>query len=197
MGYVSENLMPGERVVHGARLHWIIFVKAAVMVVLSLWMFTGGSQRVGLATFFLLLGIVLGLSAAVELQISEFAVTDRRVLAKTGLVRRHSRDINLGKVESLEVEQGILGRLLDYGTIIVKGSGGTPESFRNISDPLAFRLYVQDQAEQRTRAETASPSTSAALSAREERECPYCAEIILARAKVCRHCGRDVIPALA
>lgn len=191
MGYVSEHLMQNETIVHQARVHWIVFLKAGVVLFLAFWMFAGGRELEGLATFFLMLAAVLAFASAIEMQTSEFAVTNRRVLAKTGLLRRHSLDLNLGKVESVVVEQGILGRLLDFGTIVVKGSGGTPEPFANIADPLRFRMSVQDQTEQRTRNEPI-PAGSGEAIRREERECPFCAEIILAKARVCKHCGKEV-----
>jgi len=74
---------------------------------------------------------------------SEFAVTNKRVLVKVGLIRRHSLELLLQKVEGIGVDQGILGRILGYGTITVSGTGGTREAFRMIADPLEFRRQVQ------------------------------------------------------
>jgi hypothetical protein len=103
----------------------------------------------------------------------------------------------LGKVEGIGVEQGFIGRLLGFGTITVTGTGGTKEPFPNIARPLEFRRQVQGQvsAADSARAPLISPAASDA--AREERDCPYCAERILSRAKVCKHCGRDVQPLAA
>ena len=74
---------------------------------------------------------------------SEFAITNKRVLIKVGLVRRHSLELLLQKVEGIGVDQSVMGRILGYGTITVSGVGGTKESFRMISDPLEFRRQVQ------------------------------------------------------
>jgi uncharacterized membrane protein YdbT with pleckstrin-like domain len=74
---------------------------------------------------------------------SEFAITNKRVLIKVGLVRRHSLELLLQKVEGIGVDQSILGRILGYGTITVSGVGGTKEAFRMISSPLEFRRQVQ------------------------------------------------------
>ncbi len=191
MGYVTENLMPGEHVIHRTHLHWIVFFSTVVMVLLALLMFAGGNELLGLPLFFFLLGAALAFVNAVELQTSEFAVTDRRVLVKTGLVSRKSLDLNLAKVESIQVEQGVLGRVLDYGTLVVTGTGGTREKFKNIADPLAFRMHVQDQAEHHS---SSQEQIAAPEKRGQERECPYCAETILAKARVCKHCGRDVEP---
>lgn len=192
MGYVANNLTAGESVVYQTRLHWVIFMSAVVMVVLAVWMFMAGSGLGALGLFFLMLGAALALGNALQRQTSEFAVTNRRVLIKTGLVSRKSLDINLAKVESIQVEQGLLARLLDYGTIVVRGSGGTGETFKNISAPLTFRLQVQEQIEQRTASGSVESAPQVTASSREQRECPHCAELILAKAKVCKHCGGTV-----
>lgn len=193
MGYITENLVQGERVVHQTKLHWIVFLAPALLAGIALLIFTAGADGLAAGTAFLALAALTGLASAIQIQTSEFGVTSRRVLIKTGLISRRSLDLTLGKVESIEVEQGILGRLLDYGTIVVAGSGATRQRFKNIADPMALRLHVNDQIEQRSR--TDPPAATAA--GRGERECPHCAEIILAKAKLCKHCGREVEPVVA
>jgi len=84
-------------------------------------------------------------NALITYYTTEFAVTDKRVIAKTGLVRRHSLELLLTKVESVGVDQPILGRLLNYGTITVVGTGGTKEKFKNIVDPMELRSQVHTQ----------------------------------------------------
>jgi len=76
---------------------------------------------------------------------SEFAVTNKRVIVKVGLISRRTIEINMSKVESVEVNQDIFARLFNYGTIVVIGTGGTKEPFDLIDDPLAFRRAVQSQ----------------------------------------------------
>jgi uncharacterized membrane protein YdbT with pleckstrin-like domain len=73
---------------------------------------------------------------------TEFAVTNKRVLAKTGWIRRQTLELLLLKVESISVHQGILGRLLNFGVVTVTGTGGTKESFKAITDPVAFRSKI-------------------------------------------------------
>jgi len=99
----------------------------------------------------------------------------------------------LGKVEGIGVDQTLFGRLLDYGTITVTGTGGTKEPFTNIAAPLEFRRQVQGQISAGGE-ERVGVLTAASLTPRDERDCPYCAERILSRAKVCKHCGREVEP---
>jgi uncharacterized membrane protein YdbT with pleckstrin-like domain len=89
------------------------------------------------------IGVVLFIPPWIRSVSSEFAITNKRVLIKVGLIRRHSLELLLQKVEGIGVDQTVLGRILGYGTITVSGVGGTKESFRTISDPLEFRRQVQ------------------------------------------------------
>jgi uncharacterized membrane protein YdbT with pleckstrin-like domain len=142
MGYVDSNLLPNEHVTYRARLHRIIYLLPVCVLIAAL--------AVALASGSWIAGGVLGLIGVVLLVppwirsiSSEFAVTNKRVLVKVGLVRRHSLELLLQKVEGIGVDQGILGRILGYGTITVSGTGGTREAFRMIAHPLEFRRQVQ------------------------------------------------------
>lgn len=145
MSYVEQNLMPGERVVYRTRLHLIIFAWPAFFAVLGLPVLTG--DDVPLATFCLGVAVVTGVAAYLRRQSSEFAVTDRRVIAKTGVVQRRTAELLLTHVESLSVDQGILGRALGYGTIVVTGSGAGRSAFKRVADPLELRRHVYAQVE--------------------------------------------------
>lgn len=143
MKYIENNLLPGEKVVYWAGLHPIIFLPALLLALLGLAAFAVGVVPAGVI---LLVSLMIALNRYVRLVTSEFAVTNRRVLIKTGLVRRHTLEILLARVETVGVEQGIFGRIFNYGTIIVIGTGGTKEVFPCISKPLEFRKTVQDRA---------------------------------------------------
>ena len=109
-------------------------------------------MRTTLATFTVSLSLLLVLSGLFALsrwitaRTSEFAVTNKRVIIKVGLIRRHTLELLLGKVESIGVDQSILGRIVGYGSIVVIGTGGTKEPFKNIAEPLEFRKQVQAHA---------------------------------------------------
>ncbi|MCW8137866.1 MAG: PH domain-containing protein [Planctomycetota bacterium] len=160
MGYVDTNLLPGETVAHRAALHWVIYARpirtgivgAAVLagtIALTfgspdLW----GAFALGLgASVVLLFSAAVGLlEAVVRGATSEFAVTNKRVIVKTGFVSRDTLELNLAKVETVGVQQSVFGRLLGYGTIVIVGTGGTRESFRDLATPMAFRRAVDAQA---------------------------------------------------
>ena len=186
MSYVESHLMPGEKVVHRARLHGIAYGAAIVLGVVGLLLLIGGAAGAGVGFF--LLAAVVGLAAYIRVTTSEFVVTDQRVVIKVGWLQRRSLETLLSKVEGIGVDQGLGGRMWGYGDIVVTGTGGTHERFKTIADPLEFRKQVQEQI---SNAQKTRPAAALPLG-RDERECPYCAERILAKAKVCKHCGREV-----
>ncbi len=116
--YVQSNLVAGESVVYEAKLHWITFISLRAI-------------------------FTLFIAPLIDRVTSEFAITNKRIIIKVGLVSRRTLEMNLGKVESVNVDQSILGRILGYGTIIVIGTGGTKEPFSDISAPLEFRRQFQ------------------------------------------------------
>lgn len=199
--YTESQLLPGERITYQARLHLLPFLPA----------YLGGgilaaAGIVGLALQVWWLAIA-GLGLAIPIlawtyitrSTSEFCVTDRRVVIKVGWIRRRTHETMLAKVETIGVEQSLIGRLLDYGTIVVMGTGGTKEPFRNIARPLEFRRQVQaqitpgdDEGRVSISEGASAPGTAGSQNVRDERECPHCAELILKKARVCKHCQREV-----
>ena len=83
------------------------------------------------------------LSAAVTVKTSELVITDRRVIIKVGFIQRHTFEMFISKIESVAVFQSVLGRLLNYGTVEIRGTGGSSESFATIAAPLLFRDVIQ------------------------------------------------------
>ena len=116
--YVDQNVTSGENVVYEAKLHWIIFFSLKAI-------------------------FTLFISPLINFFTSEFAITNKRIIIKVGLIRRNTLEMNLAKVESVKVNQSVLGRILNYGTIVVIGTGGTKEPFYKISNPLQFRKEFQ------------------------------------------------------
>jgi uncharacterized membrane protein YdbT with pleckstrin-like domain len=162
MSYVESNLVPGEVVIYQTRLHWIVMLGHVVLGCLLLGLsgvllYYAFSQTgiqsgklhimeaggVGL----LVCGVVAILLGMVRRNATEMAVTNRRVVIKTGLASRKTIEMLLNKVESIEVSETAFGRMLGYGTIVVIGTGGTPEPFHKVAHPLEFRSQVQQQIE--------------------------------------------------
>lgn len=117
--YVNNNLVGNEIVEYETNYHWIIYISLGSL--LSLF-----------------------LSPLIDQWTSEFAITNKRLIIKTGLIARRTLEMNLSKIESVNVDQSIMGRILGYGTLRIIGTGGTKEVFRNIKNPLVFRKRFQE-----------------------------------------------------
>jgi uncharacterized membrane protein YdbT with pleckstrin-like domain len=141
MGFVERNLLPNEQVTYRASLHWIIYLLPVIVLLagVALALVIGGVAGVVVGA----IGLLLMIPPWIKSSSSEFAITNKRVVIKVGLIRRHSLELLLQKVEGIGVDQGIIGRILGYGTITVSGVGGTKEAFQRISNPLEFRRQVQ------------------------------------------------------
>ena len=151
MKYVEQVLQPGETVVHAARLHWFIYLIPVLMLTVAAIcaVFALTSDKPGIAIPLLLIAgllapiaLISAVGVVVRSMTTELVLTDRRVIYKTGIFRRHTMEMNRSRVEMVGVDQSLLGRLLNYGTVIVRGTGGSLEPIRNITDPLSFRNHI-------------------------------------------------------
>ena len=157
MGYVENNLITGESVSYRARLHWLLFVKpaliASVIIAIAVFVFYAADLAKVLSTQTALLvwiGILVisalpVLSTALPWRSAEFAVTNKRVILKTGFIQSKTAEMFLNKIESVGVDQSIVGRILGYGTVVIRGTGGSLEPFHHVSNPLRFRKEIQEQ----------------------------------------------------
>jgi uncharacterized membrane protein YdbT with pleckstrin-like domain len=141
MSYVDNSLIPDEQVVFRTRLHLVIFFIPILLLAIGICLFVYGVPLA--AESVLAVAILWGLVKYVDYASSEFAVTNKRVIIKVGVLRRRTVEMLNTKVEAVAVNQGILGRILGYGNIVVTGTGGTNEAFNGISSPLEFRRAVQ------------------------------------------------------
>ena len=151
MKYVVRVLQPGESLVYLTSFHWLVYLRAIVLLIIALVLLIASAMqsheglqtgfKIGAAAF-ALLALGSWLHAVLRRITTELAVTDRRVIYKTGLFQRHTMEMNRSKVETVGVNQSILGRMLGYGTIVVRGTGGSFEPIRFIADPLTFRSHI-------------------------------------------------------
>lgn len=149
MGYLLDNLLPGETLIHETREHGTVFFWPVVVLLLGLagvaasFAVADWLLWVGLAL--LALGVLLFIPRYVDWRTTELGVTDQRVIAKTGFIQRRSLEMVLQGVESIGVDQAVLARILNYGTVTISGTGGTQETFRGIAEPFVFRRHVNEQ----------------------------------------------------
>jgi uncharacterized membrane protein YdbT with pleckstrin-like domain len=146
VGYVEKVLEPGERIVHRAHLHWIIYWRPVALLLIGLLVLLlaeKGPVTFTIVVVLIFIGALTFVTAAIARWTTEIAVTDQRVILKQGLIRRDTIEMNLPQVESVDVRQSIFGRLINYGTVIVRGTGGSPNPLAYVSAPLALRRAVR------------------------------------------------------
>jgi uncharacterized membrane protein YdbT with pleckstrin-like domain len=150
MSYVKTILQPGEVVLGETKLHWFIYLRAIFFLLLALVaLIFSNTVDPNITLYIEILAAVLAviglwflLLAWLKRTSTELAVTDRRVIHKTGLISRRSIEINREKVESVDVYQSLLGRVFNYGTILVRGVGNSWEPYQHIAHPLEFRSAI-------------------------------------------------------
>lgn len=149
--YIDEILQPGERLLYSTTIHWIIYLPGLALWVLALAVIVfgnavapgiGGVGLIIIALILLGIGLISVLRAWFRRWTSEFDVTDRRIVQKNGFIERRTVEMNMDKVESVDVNQSILGRIFDYGEVIVRGTGESWEPIRTIGSPLKFRNHI-------------------------------------------------------
>jgi uncharacterized membrane protein YdbT with pleckstrin-like domain len=148
MSYVQRVLQPDEQVRHISSIHWIVYwpgVTVALLAVAAYWLsetrlLTGFWQYTAYAL--VLVAVVLVIQQWLQWWVTEIAVTNRRVIYKTGLLRRQTNEMNMDKVESVQIDQSILGRMLDYGDVKILGTGEGFETLRTIARPIELRNSI-------------------------------------------------------
>jgi uncharacterized membrane protein YdbT with pleckstrin-like domain len=144
--YINEILQPDEKLVYSTTIHWMVYLPGIILWIAAIAIYVYGAQY---SPALPLVALAVGLIAAVatfrawfQRWTTEIDVTDRRVVYKRGFIRRHTVEMNMDKVESVDVDQSILGRIFDFGDIVVRGTGHGIEPLHNIQAPLQFRNYV-------------------------------------------------------
>ena len=133
--YVEGALIPGESVTYTGNISWWSLSHLIILGLILLPVFG--------------IGLLFWIAAYIRYKTTELAVTNKRVIAKFGFISRHTVEMNISKVESIQVIQGVFGRLLNFGTLIIAGTGSQQAPIPGISDPLSFRrafMSAQDQA---------------------------------------------------
>jgi len=151
MSYVENNLMTGETVTYSSKItRWVYVGPALVTVTGFVIVNAGTNQEPRVAAFsvigsiLFIIGLAKMLNAFMARWTTELAITNKRVIYKSGFIRRNTIELNHAKVESFHVDQGILGRLLDYGTLTINGTGGGKTPINDIDSPLAFRKKAME-----------------------------------------------------
>jgi membrane protein YdbS with pleckstrin-like domain len=151
MPYYTKVLQPDEKVLVVGRLHWSIYGPAVVvlaaalaLLVLSYRVLDPVWQHYTLlaAGVVGVLGLLLLLGASIRRHATEIVVTDRRVIFKRGLLSRHTVEMNVSKIETVDVEQGLAGRIWGYGTLLIRGTGSGFEPLVGVGSPIQIRNAI-------------------------------------------------------
>jgi len=160
--YIDKHLIPGEAVTYQTKLHWhvmfwhvtfgVISMLAGIAILTGAWSSKHGKGdssgvMIWLGLLCFAIAAYLVVFGVLKRRATEIAVTNKRVIVKVGLATRRTIELLLPRIESISVEEPALGRVLGYGTVTIRGTGGTPEIFQNIYHPLEFREQVQKQIE--------------------------------------------------
>ncbi|WP_019936197.1 PH domain-containing protein [Bordetella sp. FB-8] len=183
--YVEKNLTPGEEIVYWGRP--------------SLWRYALGIVVGVILILALGLGLLVLLIIAIDYNSIELAVTNKRAIVKRGFIRRSTMEMNIQRIESVQVRQGILGRIFNFGSIIISGAGNPIEPIIGVSSPLQFRQAILQEQEAAVSAQQPSSGlTSPSLGHDVEgstKVCPRCAETVKSAALVCRFCQHEFFAA--
>ena len=155
--YTTATLQADERPLHKTTIHWMVLIVPILASIFSLIIIgpigmIASWKNQSWVWLLLVIPIAIVASAALAVKTSELVITDRRVLIKVGFIRRQTFEMFISKIESVAVTQGMLGRFFNYGTVEIRGTGGSSESFATIAAPLQFRdaiQLVQSQSERR------------------------------------------------
>ncbi|MCP3462447.1 MULTISPECIES: PH domain-containing protein [unclassified Bradyrhizobium] len=149
--YIDKILQPGEKVLYSTNAHWIFYSPAilAWIVALVLLLMSRQTTTEGLVLLCLTAGGLVALGALYwtlkgwfHRFTTETDVTNFRVVHKTGFITRKTFEMSLDKVESVDVDQTILGRIFNYGDVTIRGVGEGIEKIQTIASPLAFRNSI-------------------------------------------------------
>jgi uncharacterized membrane protein YdbT with pleckstrin-like domain len=145
VSYIDQTLLADERVVYRTALHWIIFVRGVLVLLVGLVVLVAFSNVPVAGLAVLLLGVLLLIPSFVAYQTTELGVTNKRLIVKVGFIRRRTLELLLRQVEAISVDQTLAGRMFDYGSITLTGTGGVREIFHRVREPLELRRRIQGQ----------------------------------------------------
>lgn len=129
MSFIEESLSSGEQIVGRFRLHWFSRIPMAIWIVLGLVTF-GITWVAAIYEFLRLRGIEQG-------------VTNKRVIFKTGIISRKSEEMKLASIETVEIDQGVMGRMFNFGDVKITGRGISDLVFKGISDPMSVKRQIE------------------------------------------------------
>ena len=138
MAYIENNLIGEEKIIAKGNIPMVIFFNSAIIFLIGLFL---SMQHIAWLILVLISGFFL-IDTAIWAATREIAITSKRIIYKWGLIQTHTTEVNLENIVSVNVKQGVIGKLFNYGSLKVKGTGNTSLSTSDIKNPLAFRKNI-------------------------------------------------------
>lgn len=129
MSYIEESLSKDEQVEGLFKLHWFAWVPMVLWIIL-------GFATLGLTWF-------IALYEFLRLKFLEQGVTNKRVILKRGIISRKTEEMKLKSIETVEIDQGIFGRIFGFGTVKITGRGTSDFMFKGIDDPMSVKRQIE------------------------------------------------------
>ena len=148
MSYIETNLQPGEEIKYRAKIHFFLFVQPTILLLIGAFLASAPKEISAMTHYAGLLILFFGMVSLLQRLFvkmgSSYAVTNKRVILKTGVISRRAVDLVLAKCEGLHIKQSIMGRIFNFGTITVT-TGGAASSYPYIADPMRFKKEINQQ----------------------------------------------------
>ena len=147
--YINSNLAPNEFLIDETRFHWTILIQPILFITLTMIFGILLYDNIGIFALYLgcgllIIGILLFLSCLKKYLGTEMALTNYRLVIKTGFISREALDISLKQVEGVQIKQTVMGRIFNYGSLQIRGTGSGKISYSKVTDPYSFQKSIND-----------------------------------------------------
>lgn len=129
MSYIEDTISKNESIVYIVKFHWI-YTFIAFLYLIFLGVF--------------IVGLFMFLKMMINKWTTERALTNTRYIQKTGWIARNTEEISINKIEEVDLKQSILGRILDYGSVSISGTGSGNILLKSIDSPLTFQKHLNN-----------------------------------------------------
>lgn len=150
MSYIEKNLLPGEQIIFRTQKHYIIFLYPVLLTIIAIvayYYMAGNSILTVVSWAPALIALIFWAYAGLEYHFSEFAVTTKRVMMREGFFNRHANEMRIGAISQVNIDQGLMAQLLNYGTVSINAFGAF-DAYTIIAKPMMFQRAVNEQLDQ-------------------------------------------------
>lgn len=146
MSYLDKNLLEGEKILFRTKKHWIVFFPPVFWALATVFLYFQPNPILHKIIFLpAILAIIYLCNQLLLYYFSEFAITNIRIVMREGFFFRHTNDTRLSALATVDVVQGIIGQVLDYGTVLINSFGGEKDPFTDMDSPVKFKNILQEQ----------------------------------------------------